>query len=99
MNYEWDKTKAVINLRKHDVAFESMNGFVWDQAQVSIDSRRNYRESRLIAVSPIGGRLHVLVFTQRGYTVRVISLRKANEREISKYEKAKEEIRTSTPHR
>lgn len=52
------------------------------------DTRYDYDEDRFVAYSYIGSALHVLVFTPRGETCRVISLRKANNREIKAYEKA-----------
>ena len=88
MRYEWDEAKAAGNHAKHGVAFDNVKDFEWESALVIVDSRRDDSESRLIAVSTINERLHVLVYTQRGYTIRVISLRKANEREFSNYEKA-----------
>ncbi|MCG5260166.1 BrnT family toxin [Cupriavidus gilardii] len=45
-----------------------------------------YGETRYIAYAPIGTRLHCLVFTLRGDTLRAISLRKANFREVRDYE-------------
>ncbi|WP_338130968.1 BrnT family toxin [Cupriavidus gilardii] len=51
-----------------------------------IDERRQYGETRYIAYGPIGTRLHCLVFTIRGDTLRAISLRKANFREVRDYE-------------
>jgi uncharacterized protein len=89
MKFEWDEVKAAANVAKHRAAFESALDFDWDDSVVEVDSRRNYGEPRLIATSTIYGRLHILVFTQRGDTVRLISLRKANGREVSKYEKIK----------
>jgi uncharacterized DUF497 family protein len=50
------------------------------------DNRRSYGEERYIAATPIGARLHVVVFTIRSGTLRIISLRKANRREIKRYE-------------
>lgn len=41
-----------------------------------------------MALGFIGDRLHVLVFTMRGQTLRVISLRRANERECARYAEA-----------
>ncbi|MBF0169160.1 MAG: BrnT family toxin [Alphaproteobacteria bacterium] len=41
-----------------------------------------------MALGYIGHRLHVLIFTQRGHAVRVISLRKANLREKRDYDQA-----------
>ena len=59
--------------------------FEFDTAIVSVDSRKSYGETRNIAIGDIAARLHVLVFTKRGQTVRVISLRKANVRETKAY--------------
>jgi uncharacterized DUF497 family protein len=42
-----------------------------------------------MAMGEIEGRLHVLVYTKRGQTLRIISLRRANKREVKRYEKAK----------
>ena len=55
-------------------------------ADVSVEGiRKSYGELRHVAIGYIHGRLHVLVFTKRGQTVRVISLRKANKREERAY--------------
>jgi uncharacterized DUF497 family protein len=89
MKFDWDEAKAAANLAKHRVAFKGVLDFDWDGAVFEVDSRRNYGEPRMVATSTINGRLHILVFTQRGYTVRVISLRKANGREVIEYDKVK----------
>jgi uncharacterized DUF497 family protein len=47
------------------------------------DARRDYHERRLIAYGNISGRLHICVFTMRGTAFRIISLRRANRREIN----------------
>jgi uncharacterized DUF497 family protein len=52
-----------------------------------IDERQNYSETRLIAIGPILGRLCVCVYTWRKGVRRIISLRKANERETYAYNK------------
>jgi uncharacterized protein len=58
----------------------------WSAALVRGDTRHDYGEVRLTAMAPIGSRLHVLVFTVERRAVRVISLRKANGKEIDRYE-------------
>ena len=53
------------------------------------DSRRDYGETRFIATGPIaefGDRLFVAVYTWRGAVRRIISFRKANDREARKYQ-------------
>ena len=89
MEYEWDADKAEVNLQKHGVAFDTVHAFDWECAITMVDRRWDYGEERVIAMSLLAHRLHVLVFTVRnGGTVRIISLRKANAREVALYEKA-----------
>jgi uncharacterized DUF497 family protein len=52
------------------------------------DRRHEYGERRWLAYAPIDGRLHVLCYSRRGSVLRVIGLRKANERERRKYREA-----------
>ncbi|WP_306847759.1 BrnT family toxin [Cupriavidus necator] len=49
---------------------------------MKIDHRKPCGETRYVAYGPIGPRLYCLVFTLRGDTLRAISLRKANAREV-----------------
>ena len=56
-----------------------------NQASLIIDSRRNYGEERLISFGYIDKRLYVCVYTVRGDALHIISVRKANKREIGKY--------------
>ena len=86
--YEWDDDKNKANIARHRVAFDEAEQFAWEGALVASDDRQDYRESRFVAVGYVGHRLHVLAFTERGDKVRVISLRKANKREVKRYEKA-----------
>jgi uncharacterized DUF497 family protein len=58
---------------------------VWEEALISEDRRKAYGEKRMIAIAPMGRRLFVVVYTDRGSYRRVISLRKANDREIKAY--------------
>lgn len=51
-----------------------------------VDQRRHYRETRFRAVSFIHHRLHVMVFCFRENAIRLISLRKANTREVLRYD-------------
>ena len=88
--YEWDTEKSARNLAKHGLSFEAAKDFDWDHASIEEDRKRDYGEVRFIAVGPITNRLHVLVFTWRRNRIRVIGLRKANEREKLRYENTQE---------
>ena len=85
MNYEHDPAKLAANVRKHGVWFSAADDFEWETAQLEVDSRKRYGETRFIAAGLIGVRLFVLTFTLRGNAVRIISLRKANRREVQRY--------------
>lgn len=90
MRCTWDKANAERHFAKHGVRFEACLGFDWETAFAVEDDRFDYGERRMIALGFISGRLHVLVYVRRGAWARVISLRKANERERMKYEEARQ---------
>ncbi|WP_349252882.1 BrnT family toxin [Burkholderia cenocepacia] len=50
------------------------------------DTRRDYGEVRWICLVPIGARLYTAIVVPRGRALRVVSLRKANNREMIRYE-------------
>lgn len=83
--YAWDETKRRSNLAKHGVDFAAVSRFDWTQALVRADVRFSYGEVRLVALAPIGPRLHVLVYTVERRAVRVISLRPAGRKEVRDY--------------
>jgi uncharacterized DUF497 family protein len=85
MPYEWDNRKAAANLAKHGVSFEAIEGFDWRTAQVWADMRAGDPEGRLVALGLIGGRLFKLAFVIRR-SIRIISLRKASNKEMDRYE-------------
>lgn len=90
MLYEWDVRKNRANKAKHGVGFAVIEDFEWETALHALDDRQGYGEARCVAVGYIGGRLFICVYTDRGTKRRIISLRKANVREVRIYEKAKE---------
>ena len=81
----FDPAKDVINQEKHGTSLSDAEHLVWDEALISEDRRKAYGETRMIAIAPIGRRLFVAVYTDRGVYRRIISLRKANDREIKAY--------------
>ncbi len=87
--YEWDPKKAAANLAKHGIPFERVEMFDWAEALIEKDERFSYNEPRYLAFGRIEDRLHVLVFTIRHRSIRLIGLRKANERELRRYAKEK----------
>lgn len=88
MAIAYDSGKNARNVRERALSFDLVEEFEWSSAYVLEDTRREYRERRFQALGFIGTRLHMLVFTPRGEDVHVISLRKANAREVKRYEEA-----------
>ncbi len=87
MRYEYDPKKLAANVAKHLVWFDLADDFEWDTAAVIADNRRHYAETRFCATGLIGQRMYVLVFCFRATRIRLISLRKANPREVLRYAK------------
>jgi uncharacterized DUF497 family protein len=86
MDYSWNDNKLLLNLEKHQVHFSYVEQFEWDTASIEPDTRFNYGEPRFIAYGLIDSRLYCLVFTPRNKQIQIISLRKANKREVKRYE-------------
>jgi uncharacterized protein len=89
VEFEFDDTKNTANRAKHGVDFAEAYRFNWAGSVTVEDTRRPYGEPRFVTYGEIDGRVHVLVFTVRAEIIRVISLRKANDREIASYERQK----------
>ena len=83
----WDEEKRLANLAKHAVDFRDLEDLNWRRALIFEDRRRDYGETRLIAIAPLGARLHVVVYVERSGERRIISARKANSREVVFYER------------
>ena len=86
MKIDFDAEKDALNRHKHGMSLAQAARIDWPKVMATPDNRRSYGEERYIAATPIGARLHVVVFTIRNGTLRIISLRKANRREIKRYE-------------
>ena len=89
MNVTFDPAKDAANLAKHGFSLLDAVGFEWETAVVRPDTRRDYGEARMVALGYIGLRIMALVFVDRPPEQpterRVISLRKANSREVKRY--------------
>lgn len=89
MNVTFDPAKDAANLAKHGVSLLDAVGFEWDTAVIWPDTRRDYGERRMVALGYIGLRIMAVVFVDRPPAHpterRIISLRKANTREVKRY--------------
>lgn len=85
MRIEFDSAKDVANRAKHDVSLALANDLDWEAALVWVDDRFDYAELRMIALAPETDTLYYVAFMDRGAVRRIISLRRANRREVKHY--------------
>lgn len=85
MKIEFDPAKDAANQVKHGVSLSVASDLDWEAALVWIDERFEYGESRMIALAPKTEILYYVAFVERGDVRRVISLRRANRREVKHY--------------
>jgi uncharacterized protein len=89
MKIEFDPANSEKNRRERGLPFELVEQFDWESAVFWQDTRFDYPETRYIALGPLGSRIHLVCVAPVLGGLRVISFRKANDREIRKYEKEK----------
>jgi uncharacterized DUF497 family protein len=88
LSFEWNEQKARTNLAKHGVSFEEASTVFGDPLSLTIpDPAHSQTEDRFILL----GRSHrqrllVVVHTERGDNIRIISARPASRRERKDYE-------------
>jgi hypothetical protein len=94
MNFDWDNNKNQSNIAKHGISFEEAIAIFDDPNILNCeDTRFNYGETRFVSIGQIilvtqeKTVIIVVVHTQRNQTIRLISARKANERERKRYER------------
>ena len=83
-----DPKKEDRNVSERGLSLDLAEQLDWSAALIWEDRRKDYGEQRYCVLGFIGDRLHSMVFTPREGKPRVISLRKANRREVKRYEKA-----------
>ena len=88
MRMEFDAAKDVANQHKHGVSLTLACQIDWPSVLCFVDDRTDYGEVREVGFAVIERRLYSVVFVQRADAMRIISLRKANSREIKHYEQA-----------
>lgn len=88
MNIDFDHAKDAANREKHGVALSEAENMEWDTLWAFPDERKHYGEERMVGFAYIGLRLYCVVYTDRADTRRIISLRKANTREMKRYAEA-----------
>ena len=90
LSFEWDDQKARTNLAKHGVSFEEATTVFGDPLSLTIpDHAHSETEDRFIILGHSHRqRLLVVVHTERGDNLRIISARPASRRERKDYEES-----------
>ena len=85
---EWDDTKRKKTVRERGLDFADIALVDWSAALSVQDTRSDYPEPGFVTMAPINNRLCVFAWCWRGTAMRIISLRKANDRERNRYAEA-----------
>jgi uncharacterized DUF497 family protein len=85
MQIEFDPAKDASNQIKHGLSLGVAVELDWESALVWVDDRFEYKELRMIALAPQTETLYFVAFVDREPARRIISLRRANRREVKHY--------------
>jgi uncharacterized protein len=90
LSFEWDAEKARQKARKHGVSFEEAATVFGDPMALTIpDPAHSIAEERFLTLSiSVNQRFLVVVHTERGDSIRIISVRRATAHERRTYEEA-----------
>jgi len=83
--FAWDENKNESNRIRHELSFEAIRDFDWNDPVVVDRSRHADGEKRYAAIGMLRGKLHIVIFTYRGDDIRIISLRRSNSKEERAY--------------
>ena len=91
MKITLDPAKRASTLRDRSLDFADAAEVFAGKALNIPDERRDYGEVRIVTVGSLRGRMVIVVWTPRGSARHVISMRKANDREKTRFGKRLEE--------
>lgn len=86
MELEWDEEKRQKALRERGMDFADLVWIDFESTTTRPDLRKDYGEPRFNTFGYLHGRLVTFCWTTRGSRIRVISMRKANDREKKEFE-------------
>ena len=85
--FEWDRSKAAANVRKHGVSFEEARSIFYDQLSLTkYDEKDSNYEERFVSIGfSERGRLLIFAHADEGDIVRIISARTPTRIEANQY--------------
>jgi uncharacterized DUF497 family protein len=85
MQFEFDISKSESNRLKHGIDFQAAQLIWLDQYLIEIPAK-SFDEKRRLAIGKIDSKIWAAIFTYRGDSIRIISVRRARKKEIYLYE-------------
>ncbi|MCL2804874.1 MAG: BrnT family toxin [Treponema sp.] len=86
LKFEWDERKNAENIKKHGVSFEEATAVFIDPLRFEMyDSIHSFTEKRWITIGLAGFQILKVSFTERNDKIRLISARKANNKNMEEY--------------
>ena len=86
--FEWDDNKAKRNARDHSVTFQAARGAFRDPRLIERLDPGEPDEDRMLLTGLAGDVLLTVCYIERGHRIRIISARKATQREQDEYNQA-----------
>jgi uncharacterized DUF497 family protein len=86
MGFQWDTEKSASNEAKHGISFLQAAQIFRGSILKTQDTRRDYGETRFIALGAFDGEVLRVVFTERDGDIRLISAWRAGKHDRKKYQ-------------
>lgn len=86
MQFEYDPNKSAINLEKHGIDFETAKQLWLDLYRVELQTRSDI-EPRFLVIGKIQNKHWSAIVTYRDLVIRIISVRRSRQNEVSLYER------------
>jgi hypothetical protein len=86
MQFEWDSQKSIANKEKHGIDFETAKRLWSDENRLEIHASHPV-EDRWILIGKKDNKRWTAIYTLRGNTIRIISVRKSREKEVDLYDR------------
>jgi len=83
--FVWDPAKRQLNLRKHGIDFMDAGKIFRGLTLTAEDSRESYGEQRFLTLGLLDDQVVSITHTERGESIRIISIRKAGKHEARYY--------------
>ena len=86
MDFEYDPVKSAANLRKHGISFEDARRLWLDENRVVVGARSE-TEPREAIIARLSGTHWTAIYTVRGASIRIVSVRRSRDEERQGYNK------------